>query len=60
MREVLNRFEFLLGVFATRGKHISHLSWVLSNGLGHTVNCAELRRDVAVSAIDLDDEQWLL
>jgi len=60
VREVLNRLELLLGVFATRGKHISHLSRVLSNGLGHTINCAELRRDVAVTPIDLNDEKWLL
>ena len=60
VREVLDRLELLLRILAARGEHVSHLAGVLSDGLRDAVDRAELRRDVAVLAIDLDDEERLL
>lgn len=60
VREVLNCLELLLRVLAARGEDVAHLAGVLTDRLGDAVDRAELRRDVAVLAIDLNDEERLL
>ena len=60
VREILDGLELLLRVLAAGGEHISHLAGVLSDGLGDAVDRAELRGDVAVFPVDLDDEEGLL
>lgn len=60
MREILDGLELLLGVLAAGGEDISHLAGVLSDSLGDAVDGAELRGDVAVFPVDLNDEERLL
>lgn len=60
MRELFDGLELLLRVLPARSEYISHLSRVLSNCLRDSVNGAELRWDMAVLAIDLNNEEWLL
>lgn len=60
MREVLDGLELLSRVLAARGKHLAHAAWILTNGLGDTIDGAEFRWDVAVLSVDLDNEERLL
>lgn len=60
MREVFDGLELLLGVFAARCKNLSHFAWILSDGLGDSIDGAKLRWDMAVLTIDLNDEERLL
>jgi hypothetical protein len=59
-REILDGLELLLRILATRCKHVTHASRVFSDTLRDTIDCAELRWDVALLAVDLHDEEGLL
>jgi hypothetical protein len=58
--EVLDRLELLHRILPSRSKYIPHAAGVFSDGLGDTIDVAELGRDVALSAIDLHYEERLL
>lgn len=59
LAEILNGFEFLRGVLAAALENISHLEGILSYGLWHSINRAELRWKMAFLAVDLYKEEWL-
>lgn len=60
LREILNSLELLSWVLATTCKDITHATRVFSDSLRYTVNGAKLWRNVAVLAVDLDNEERLL
>jgi hypothetical protein len=60
MREFFDRLELLLRILPAGSEDISHFARIFSDGLRHSVNSAELGRNVTVLAIDLDDEERLL
>lgn len=55
----MNRSELLSRILTTGSENITHATRVVSDSLGHTVDCAELWWNVAILTVDLDDEQWL-
>lgn len=59
LAKILNGFEFLRRVLAAALENVSHLEGILSDGLRHTINRAELRWEMALLAIDLYEEEWL-
>jgi hypothetical protein len=60
MREFFDRLELLLRILPAGSEDISHFARIFSDGLRHSVNSAELGRNVTVLTIDLDDEERLL
>lgn len=58
--EVLDGLELLHRVLSCGSKDISHAPRILSDGLRDTIDVAELGRDMALSAIDLHNEERLL
>ena len=60
LTEVLNGLEPLLWISPAACEHGSHLSWVFSYGLWHSVYHTELSWELAVFAVDLDLEQRLI
>ena len=56
----MDSLELLGWVLPAASEDVSHPARILSDGLRHSVNSAKLRRNVAIFAVDLDDEKGLL